>query len=89
MIGALRLEPGDLSAVAAAVARAWDGLREAFRAIAQACVRAAASLYRLVRRYVRVPVEQASLRVHRRAERRRQALMLRQQRRAMKAQRRL
>lgn len=89
MIGTVRLEPADLSAVAAAMQRAWDAAREAFRTMPQACIRAARALWRLVRRFLGAPYRHGTLRLQRRAERRRLALMLRQQRRARAYQRRM
>lgn len=89
MIGTVRIEPTDMAALTVALQRTWDAARDVFRRMAQACVDAARSLWRLVRRCLPAPHRHAALRLQRRAERRRLALMLRQQRRAMAFQRRL
>lgn len=90
MIGTVRLEPRDMAALTAGLQRMVDGLVEAFRALAQAAMRAAAAMARGLAKLVR-PARPSAIvtRVQRRAERRRLQGMLRQQRRAMAYQRRI
>lgn len=73
----------------AALNRAMRRMAEAFRTMADACRRACRALGAALRRLLPDPHRHVALRVQRRAERRRLALMLRQQRRARQFQRRM